>query len=199
MLIKCEECGKEISSKAIACPNCGFPVSIDNMNENVAEDNGLVCPIFPDDLNIGMFLKVSKDTAIQCKFDKSDNDFEKFQDEKMMIVLCKNGIDLKSFGTNKLEIHKSQIIKLEHISKQEILIKGKSVIGRAIIGGVLTGGVGAIVGGLSGIGEKKTKIGLNYLVINFWDIETKTPQVIILNSEQDMSGLVFKFNREIMK
>ena len=25
-LIKCEECGKEISSKASACPNCGNPI-----------------------------------------------------------------------------------------------------------------------------------------------------------------------------
>lgn len=25
-LIKCSECGKEISSKATACPNCGYPI-----------------------------------------------------------------------------------------------------------------------------------------------------------------------------
>ena len=25
-LIKCEECGKEISDRAVACPNCGCPV-----------------------------------------------------------------------------------------------------------------------------------------------------------------------------
>lgn len=27
MLIKCSECGKEISDKAAACPTCGAPVS----------------------------------------------------------------------------------------------------------------------------------------------------------------------------
>ena len=26
-LIKCPECGKEISDKAVACPNCGCPIS----------------------------------------------------------------------------------------------------------------------------------------------------------------------------
>lgn len=26
-LIKCSECGKEVSDKASACPNCGFPIS----------------------------------------------------------------------------------------------------------------------------------------------------------------------------
>ena len=27
MLIKCLECNKEISDKAISCPNCGFPIT----------------------------------------------------------------------------------------------------------------------------------------------------------------------------
>lgn len=31
-LIKCSECGKEISDKAKACPNCGYPLSIDDSN-----------------------------------------------------------------------------------------------------------------------------------------------------------------------
>lgn len=29
-LIKCSECGKEVSSKAQSCPNCGNPISLDN-------------------------------------------------------------------------------------------------------------------------------------------------------------------------
>ncbi len=29
-LIKCQECGKEVSSKAFACPNCGFPINKQN-------------------------------------------------------------------------------------------------------------------------------------------------------------------------
>ena len=28
-LMKCPECGKEISDKAVSCPNCGFPISKD--------------------------------------------------------------------------------------------------------------------------------------------------------------------------
>lgn len=26
-LIKCPECGKEISDQATSCPNCGYPIS----------------------------------------------------------------------------------------------------------------------------------------------------------------------------
>ena len=32
-LIKCPECGKEISDKAAACPNCGCPASEFNKTE----------------------------------------------------------------------------------------------------------------------------------------------------------------------
>jgi hypothetical protein len=31
-LIKCKECGKEISDQALACPNCGCPVTKENIN-----------------------------------------------------------------------------------------------------------------------------------------------------------------------
>lgn len=32
-LIKCDECGKEISSKASSCPNCGNPIYQQQINE----------------------------------------------------------------------------------------------------------------------------------------------------------------------
>ena len=28
-LILCEECGKEVSDKAAACPNCGAPIALE--------------------------------------------------------------------------------------------------------------------------------------------------------------------------
>ena len=37
-LIKCPECGKEISDKASACPNCGCPVDYRG-HEEVFDDN----------------------------------------------------------------------------------------------------------------------------------------------------------------
>jgi predicted amidophosphoribosyltransferase len=44
-LINCPECKKEISDKAEACPNCGYPIN------NVKSDD-LLCPEFPNDLSI---------------------------------------------------------------------------------------------------------------------------------------------------
>lgn len=39
-LIKCEECGKEISDRANACPSCGNPI-----NKSINEEEGRVITI----------------------------------------------------------------------------------------------------------------------------------------------------------
>ena len=41
-LIKCPECGKEISDKALSCPNCGFPM---NEKQTIKVVDGDECPI----------------------------------------------------------------------------------------------------------------------------------------------------------
>ena len=52
-LIKCPECGKEISDKALACPNCGNPlrestseqiIKEHEVNDNVNNEGVLCCP-----------------------------------------------------------------------------------------------------------------------------------------------------------
>lgn len=37
MLVKCKECGKEISDHATVCPNCGRPTNVDIFMRNLAE------------------------------------------------------------------------------------------------------------------------------------------------------------------
>jgi len=60
-------------------------------------------------------------------------------------------------------------------------------VGRAIIGGLLTGGIGAIIGGMSGMGQKKVKVHL--LGIQFWCIETKKVEIILIELKQSEVGL----------
>lgn len=55
---------------------------------------------------------------------------------------------------------KTEKIKYFIIEPQEQIVaqKSKSVVGRAVVGGLLLGPLGAVVGGMSGIGSKSTKL-----------------------------------------
>ena len=48
MLIKCNECGKEISDQATSCPNCGAPVNgapaTPQININMNDGPSVKCP-----------------------------------------------------------------------------------------------------------------------------------------------------------
>jgi DNA-directed RNA polymerase subunit RPC12/RpoP len=44
MIIKCPECGREVSDKATSCPHCGCPISQpQSVNQNISEEY-LACP-----------------------------------------------------------------------------------------------------------------------------------------------------------
>lgn len=55
---------------------------------------------------------------------------------------------------------------VESTTVSEIQEKDKSIIGRAIVGG-LVGPVGAVIGGLSGLGSKKKEINNNIMIIGY--------------------------------
>lgn len=60
--------------------------------------------------------------------------------------------------------------------KQIIEKKGKSIVGRALVGGILLGPVGAIVGGMTGIGNKDVKL---TQVDNILSIQVNNPDTIL--------------------
>lgn len=43
MLIECSECGKQISSKATVCPNCGCPIEYNVTNKTNTQKNMCIC------------------------------------------------------------------------------------------------------------------------------------------------------------
>jgi hypothetical protein len=75
----------------------------------------------------------------------------------------------------KLTINKNLILPLDRI--KDIFIKeetnmryeDKSTIGRSIVGGIIAGPIGAVVGGLSGLGRKEIQDTIRYLKIIYID------------------------------
>lgn len=75
-----------------------------------------------------------------------------------------------------------QIIDCASIHNEMVIQKDKSVIGRAVVGGVLLGGLGAIIGGMTGIGSKKKSKKTHYLVINY---KSKDHEIKVLSFRMD--------------
>ena len=60
-----------------------------------------------------------------------------------------------------------QIVDIDAIDEEKIIEKSKSTVGRALAGGILLGPLGAIIGGMSGIGTNKTSSTTYYMIINY--------------------------------
>ena len=193
-LINCYECGKEISDKAMTCPQCGAPLEkqVEKTTNETAQAVEQVSvkpellhfPDLPDDLNIGQQItNWSFDAAFEGFYDGRENVVSKIPSGKVNVLLHTHGLAINS-GLNFYNIHNSQIISLKTMSQDELAKVDKSVIGRAVIGGLILGPLGAIVGGMSGIGSKEKFINKHFLIINFWDIETKSAQTILISSTE---------------
>lgn len=67
----------------------------------------------------------------------------------------------------KVYLNYNQVISISLVTEKEVIEQSKSTVGRAVAGGVLLGPVGAIVGGMSGIGNKTKNKTRNFVVINY--------------------------------
>lgn len=84
-------------------------------------------------------------------------------------------------------------------AEYETIEKDKSVIGRAIVGGLLLGPVGAIVGGMSGIGTKQeTKIIKNEKEDIYLDIVAQKQHFLFKVSKLN-NDLAYKFYKRIQE
>lgn len=76
-------------------------------------------------------------------------------------------IESKNNEGPTVNIKYNQIVSSNIVTKTEIIEKNKSSVGRAMVGGVLLGSLGAVIGGMSGVGNKVDNIDRYYIVINY--------------------------------
>ncbi|MBN2893516.1 MAG: zinc-ribbon domain-containing protein [Bacteroidales bacterium] len=191
-LINCPECGKEISDKALSCPNCGNPMNqtidvIQPKNEEL-----LKFPELPANLEIGkQIVNWGGNAAFDGEYRQNENVVTEIPSGKVKVILHTHGLQVVK-GLTFYPIHNSQIISIKQTSRDELIRTDKSVIGRAVVGGLVLGPLGAIVGGMSGIGSKEKLKNKNYLVINFWDKETKAAQTILVSGDKTLISAFIK-------
>lgn len=87
------------------------------------------------------------------------------------VLKRENGIEISimyKFKQYFTAIKNSDLIGISFENKEQIFqLKNKSVIGRAIVGGLLLGPVGAVIGGMTGIGDKQVGLNMPDLLLTF--------------------------------
>jgi len=172
--ISCPERNQEISSSAILYPNYEYPIS-ERHEQNIA-DIKLVSPEFPEDLSIGEHIFTVPVIG-------------RANGEATGISMYANGVHVISKG-NKLDIHKSQIISLNELTKKEIQAKDSSVIEVTVIGDILTGI-------LSTLGnETETEY---FFIVNYWDIDTKNPNTVIVETQKSYKEFINEYYTDVLR
>lgn len=83
------------------------------------------------------------------------------------VALYDDHLEITSLQKKKLLLNYDQITDVFYGGKTELIQKPKSVIGRALVGGVIFGGTGAVIGAVSGTGEKTEKKTHLYFIISY--------------------------------
>ena len=191
-LINCPECGKEISDKAISCPNCGNPINQTIEVVNTKSEALLKFPELPTNLEIGkQIVNWGGNAAFDGVYNQGENLITEIPSGKVKVILHTHGLKVVK-GLTFYPIHNSQIISIKQTSREELSKSDKSVIGRAVVGGLILGPLGAIVGGMSGIGSKEKLKNQHYLVINYWDKETKSAQTLLISGDKTLINAFIK-------
>jgi len=89
---------------------------------------------------------------------------------------------------DKVTVNDQQTIPLTRIkeavnfSQKDIETKNKSVVGRSIIGAALLGPLGAVVGGISGVGQKNKDINTAFLALHYTDKDGASETAVFRNA-----------------
>ncbi len=193
-IILCPECNKQISSKATACPGCGCPISfVEPVLNNSTEPstNVISRPNIHSDLSIGsQVINWGGNAAVKGFFDPMLNSDKNISEGNGGLMLHKNGLRVAGkFYIAVKDIHHSQIINIQCVPRASIFEADKSVIKRAAVGSILLGPLGAIIGGMSGIGSKKQYISL--VVVNYWDVLENSVHTLLLSTDDESTAKKF--------
>lgn len=210
-LIKCPECGREISDKSASCPNCGFPINTGNSNQTGNVTRPFVaatvhCPptctqkIGPVqiDENNKMF-RILGSIPVNGKKDGIGKSLF-----KGMMAISTVGMSVAAEkmigGGNKQKVGDKTWLKFTDLISYELLEDDSLVtsggVGQALVGGALFGGAGAIAGGITGkrIQKKKVDSLIVKVTLNNFDCPCMLIPLITKSTKTNSSEYTTAFN-----
>lgn len=179
-LIKCPECGREISDKAVSCPGCGCPVSQfenvdykDDKADKLMKTVKRIHRIYPNEKTKAIKeLRKCTDLSLGEAISLIDKEYkgegigflsieytERNSNTSVSTSASKNieKDDYKKGGIfTKIKCPKCSSVEYQVIDTKKKFSVGKSLAGNTV-GGLVFGPVGAIVGAATGIQGKNGK------------------------------------------
>lgn len=101
--------------------------------------------------------------------------------------------------TATYKIPLKNIITTITTSENELVEQDKSVIGRGVVGGVIFGPVGLVLGGLSGVGKKKSMKQRQYFIVSYLSADGEICNVTFLPDSTSSPSIMKKFNKYMLK
>lgn len=146
-LIKCKECGKEVSSKAGKCPNCGNPISQEISGGKVL---GIFLALFLIYIGLSITFDLSSDIIDMAAENNSYSQsvtkvtLEKFNQiqsgmtyEEVVAIIGEEGTILSEVDMNMGLEYKTEVYywyAVDEISNANITFQGGKVIAKAQVG-----------------------------------------------------------------
>jgi hypothetical protein len=97
----------------------------------------------------------------------------------------------------EVTINFSQTKHTEIVFEKQSVMSNKNMLGRAVFGGVLFGDVGAVVGAMTGMGEKSKKKIVAVFALDYTDKNDNIQRILFVETE-DTIGL-FAFQKKLCK
>lgn len=112
------------------------------------------------------------------------------------IHLRPGGIEISimhKFKLHKLGLRSSDIVSV-HIENKDSITenKEKSVIGRALVGGLFFGPIGAIIGGLTGIGTERSIIIAFDIILTLTYLDNGVKKAAVFTCKHDKKAALYK-------
>lgn len=205
----CSNCGEEINQGYNFCQSCGSEIESSSNSKNTepkpTERTTKSTNTSHIDFTEDIGRKLWTASHLQTKY-KGGSCLE-VKEGPAAILFHKRGLRIHSGFFKSFKIPYSNIITVKYEDRDSMgnyQKKDKSVVGRAAAGGLLLGPLGAVLGGMSGIGSKSKKFDkeTDYLIINYWDKETKSNEALLFaekNKRKNFNKFINEYHKRKKK